>query len=203
MKTFLIPLAALLAASSMPAGEAGEFLSHPGKPVAQPDFKTMPSAPWTVAKGRWEAADGVLVGAEKKEEHHAAVLWHVVPLASAVVECEIQFDGAGTFIIGCDGQKHIGRLVITPKFAKLSEDATEVKGVHPGATLAEVKHDLKRGQWYVVRYGWKDDRMFATVDGQELAGQHPSLGTARTRWWFAVGGDCARLRNVKVSEGRP
>src|SRR4029079_5542011 len=107
------------------------------------------------------------------------------------------------FIIGCDGKKHIGRLVITPKAAKLSEDSTEVKGVHPGANLAELKHDLKRGQWYAVRYGWKGDKMFAMVDGKELVGQHPTLATPRSRWWFAVGGDCVRIRNVKVSEAQP
>ena len=37
------------------------------------------------------------------------------PPESAVVECEFQFDGSNNFIIGCDGKKHIGRLVITPK----------------------------------------------------------------------------------------
>ena len=203
MRLFLTSLFVSMLATVGLAGEAEQFLTHSGKVIAQPDFNSLPGVPWAIAKGKWEVANGVLVAAEKKEEKHSAVLWHNVSPATAVIECEFEFDGAGSFLIGCDGKKHIGRLVVTPKLAKLSEDSTEVKGVHPGATLAEVKQDLKRGQWCAVRYGWKDDKMFAVVDGRELVGQHPALSAVRARWWFAVGGESVHIRNVKVSEGPP
>ncbi|HEY2572830.1 MAG TPA: hypothetical protein VGH65_02135, partial [Verrucomicrobiaceae bacterium] len=82
------------------AGEADSFLSRRGKRIAEPDFKSMPAAPWVVAKGTWTAADGVLTAVEKKEEKHSAVLWHQVGPESAVIECEFQFDGSNNFIIG-------------------------------------------------------------------------------------------------------
>ena len=87
------------------------------------------------------------------------MLWHQVPLQSAVIECEFRFDGARGFLIGCDsGKGHVGRLVITPKSAKICEDSTEVKNVHPGQTLGETKLDLKPGEWHNVRFEWKGDQ---------------------------------------------
>src|SRR4051812_10843514 len=68
-----ILLALVLTASSMAAGSAGEasdFFSRPGKLIEQPDFKAMPGAPWQMAKGKWDAADGVVTPTPIKEENH-------------------------------------------------------------------------------------------------------------------------------------
>ena len=143
MKQFLL---ALLVSVSSPgfAGEAADFLSQPGKLIAQPDFKTMPAAPWSIAKGKWDAADGVITPAPVKEENHVPVLWHSISPASAVIECEFKFDAAGSFIIGCDSNKHIGRVSISPKSARVTDDSTEVKGKSPATLLMEQKFDLKK-----------------------------------------------------------
>ncbi len=185
-------------------------LVQPGKIVAQPDLAhalpaTVPCAPfgpeWIVKHGSWQVQDGALTVSELPENKHAAVLWHLVPMQSAIVECEFQFDGAKAFIVGNDSAaKHVGRLVITAKSAKLSEDSTEIKGKQPGGTLAETALDLKPGQWVSVRLEWSGDRMAARVDGKEIQGQHPTLTTEKARWWFAVSGAKLRLRNVKVTQ---
>ncbi len=62
--------------------------------IAAPDLKGPLPKEWKVAKGTWEARDGVLTGTEVPAEKHAAVLWHQVPLQNAVVECEFMFDGS-------------------------------------------------------------------------------------------------------------
>jgi hypothetical protein len=196
-------IALLLLVTPTLAEEAKPLLVQPGKVVAQPDLKEPLGAEWSVRKGTWDLKDGEFVVAEVPAEKHSAVLWHQVALQSAVIDCEFLFDGASGFLIGCDSaNKHVGRLVITRKSAKISEDSTEVKGVHPGQTLGETKLDLKTGEWYPVHFEWTGDKMAARIDGKEIQGQHPTFSTVKARWWFAVGGAKMRVRNVKVREGK-
>ena len=136
------------------------------------------------------------------EEKHVPVLQDVISPESAVVECEFQLDSAADFIIGCDGAKHIGRVSIMPKSARITDDSTENKATKTPATLLkEEKLDLKKDQWYSAKFGWKGDKIYAMVDGKELVGQAPLFTSKRSRWWFATPG--AHIRNVKVSEGAP
>lgn len=207
------PLLLALVFCSIPAlAEDQPLPVQPGKIVAQPDLTRavpadLPCAPfgpeWIVKHGSWHVQDGAITVSELPENKHAAVLWHLVPLQSAIVECEFQFDGGKAFIIGNDSAaKHVGRLVITAKGAKLSEDSSEIKGKQPGGTLAEAALDLKPGQWVSVHLEWTGDRMAARVDGKELQGRHPTLTTKKARWWFAVSGAKVRIRNVKVTQAQ-
>ena len=105
---------------------------RPGKLVAQPDLKQPLGPEWNSPYGSWDVKDGELIIAEHPEDKHAAVLWHQVALQSAIIECEIQFEGGSGFLIGCDApNRHVGRLVVTAKNAKLAEDSSEIKGKQP------------------------------------------------------------------------
>lgn len=167
--------------------------------VASPDLKSPLPAEWSVRHGTWEVKDGEMQVAELPENKHAAVLWHQVPLQSGVVECEFQFDGAKTFILGCDGDRHIGRIVIVPKMLRILDDSTEVKGKTPSTKLAEAALDLKPGQWYSLRYTWSGDQMTAKLGDVSLEASNPNLGKKKARWWFAVSGASLKIRNIKVS----
>jgi hypothetical protein len=196
-------LTILLAFSSaLLADDAKPLLVTPGKVVAEPTLKEPLDATWSVVKGTWEVKDGEIIASELKEQKHAAVLWQKVGLQSAVIDCEFMFDGAGSFIIGCDGTKHVGRVSITRGSAKISDDSTAVKGVKPPTTLAEAKFDLKPGEWHHARLEWTGDKMAARIDGHELQGSAAALSTAKTRWWFAVSGAKLHLRHVKAWEGK-
>ncbi len=202
MKPLILSLAVSLAISTL-AEDAKSLLLQPGKVVAQPDLRGPLGAGWVVKHGTWDMKDGEMVIAEIPENKHAAVLWHEVGLQSAVIECEFQFDGARGFLIGCDSaNKHVGRLVITAKDAKLAEDSSEIKGKQPGKTIGETALDLKPGQWHAVRLEWTGDKMAARVDGKEIHGEHPTLSATKARWWFAVSGANVRVRNVSVREGK-
>ena len=160
MKSSLTSLFLCLALSLV-ADEPKTPLVKPGKLVAHPDLKESLGTDWTVKHGTWEVKAGELAIAEVPADKHAAVLWHEVGLPSAVIECEFQFEGGRTFILGCDAtNKHVGRLVITAKSAKLVEDSSEVKGKQPGQTLAEAALNLTPGKWYAVRFEWQGDRMW-------------------------------------------
>jgi hypothetical protein len=199
VKHFL-PFLCLFAAAAV--ADDAPLLVHPGKLISQPDLRQPLGPEWSVAKGQWTPADGVLTAVEIPEEKHSSVLHLKTGPGSVVVDCEFRFHGGKIFYVGCDGSKHVGRLVITEKTAKLAEDSTEVKGLSPGHVLAETKVDLKPGEWQKLHVEYVGDQMAARLNGQEMKVQHEYLATPKVRWWFAAGGDSVQIRNIKVSEGQ-
>ena len=180
-----------------------QSFAQDSKPIAAPDLKTPLPSEWSVRHGSWEIKDGVMAVAELPENKHAAVLWHQVPLQTGAVDCEFMWDGAKSFILGCDGDKHIGRIVITPNALRLMDDSAAVKGKVPSTLLATATLDLKPSEWYKLHYEWNGERMAANVDETKVEASSPNLGLKKTRWWFAVGGESMKLRNIKVSGVQP
>ncbi len=169
------------------------------KTIAAPDLKSPLSSEWKVAKGTWEPKDGVLTGTELLAEKHAAVLWHQVPMQTGTVTCEFMLETGKTLILGCDGDRHVGRIVITPQALQVRDDSTEVKGKTPSTLLATTKISLKPGEWHTLTYEWSGDRMTGKVDGAKVEGTSANLAKKKVRWWFAIGGGSVKLRNIKVS----
>jgi hypothetical protein len=202
---FLLPLAvALLGALALPlsAEDAKPLLNHPGKVISAPDFKQPLGSEWSVAKGKWEPADGVLTVTDIPDQKHIPVLHLKTGPTPLIWECEFKFNNGKSFLVGCDAQKHVGRVIIGPKSFKIAEDSTEVKGKVPSHTLQETAVDLKPDAWHKLRVEYAGNQIAARLDGQDLTAQHDYLATPKVRWWFAAA-DTVQIRNVKVTEGEP
>jgi len=184
------------------AEEARPLLNQPGKVISAPDLKQPLGSEWSVAKGKWEPADGVLMVTNIPDENHIPVLHLATGPANVIWECEFRFNAGKSFLVGCDGQKHVGRVVIAPKSFKICEDSTEVKGKVPSDTLTETPVDLKPDDWHTLRVEYAGDQMAARLDGKDLKAQHPYLATPKVRWWFAAA-DGVQIRNVHITEGQP
>jgi len=181
---------------------ADGLLLQPGDRVlTQPELRQPLGPEWSVGKGKWESLEGVLRVTDIPEEHHIPVLHLATGPASLIWECEFRFNAGKSFLVGCDAQKHVGRVVIGPKNFKICEDSTELKGKSPSHTLSETAVDLKSDEWHKLRVESVGDRMAARLDGVELKAEHPYLATPKVRWWFAAG-DSVQIRNVRVSEGK-
>ena len=191
----LLSLIAFLALAVSACAQAEKPLLHDhALPViVTPNFKQPLDATWSVAKGRWTPADGVLEVVENGEDKHVPVLHHKVGLQSAVIECEFRFDGPGSFLVGCDGEKHVGRVVVNATGLSIAEDS-----VAPSHTIAKLSLPVKQGEWHRLRVEWKGDQMAARLDGQELRAQHAYLATSKSRSWLAVG-KAAKVRNLSIS----
>ncbi len=182
---------------------ADGLLLQPGERViTRPELRQSVGPEWSVGKGKWESSEGVLKVTDIPEEHHIPVLHLATGPASLIWECEFRFNAGKSFLVGCDAQKHVGRVVISPKNFKICEDSTEVKGKSPSHTLSETAVDLKSDEWHKLRVESVGDRMAARLDGVELKAEHPYLATPKMRWWFAAG-DSVQIRNVRVTEGKP
>jgi len=205
MKTSLPFVFALLGSFTLPlaAEDAKPLLNQPGKVIAEPSFKEPVAAPWSIGKGTWTAADGVITAADVPEEKHIPVLHLATGPTPLIWECEFKFNAGKSFLVGCDGQSHhCGRVVIGPKSFKVCEDSTEVKGKTPSHTLSEIAVDLKPDEWHKVRVEFANDELAARLDGQDLIGQDPHLTMPKVRWWFAAA-QGVQIRNVHITEGQP
>ncbi len=166
--------------------------------IAAPSFAEPLVAPFVTAKGQWVPAEGVLSVVDIPAEKHIPVLHHKVGLASAVIELEFRWDGVGSFLVGCDSDKHVGRVVINAKGLSIAEDS-----VKPSHTIAQLPLAVKQGEWHKLRVEWKGDQMAARLDGSELRAQHAYLATAKSRSWLAAS-QSVKVRNLKISgEAKP
>jgi hypothetical protein len=204
MKLLLPFLTALLSplAFLLHAEDAKPLLLQPGKIISAPDLKQPLGPEWSVAKGKWEPADGLLTVTDIPDQHHIPVLHLVTGPTSLIWECEFRFNAGKAFLVGCDSQKHVGRVIVGPKNFKVCEDSTEVKGKTPSHTLTEAPVDVKPDEWNKLRVEYVGDQMAARLNGQELRAQHEYLATPKARWWFAAA-DGVQIRNVRVAEGQP
>jgi len=161
--------------------------------IASPSFAEPLAASFVTAKGQWIPAEGVLSVVDIPAEKHIPVLHHKVGLASAVIELEFRWDGVGSFLVGCDSDKHVGRVVINAKGLSIAEDS-----VKPSHTIAQLPLAVKQGEWHKLRVEWKGDQMAARLDGTELRAQHAFLAAAKSRSWLAAS-QTVKVRNLKIS----
>jgi len=161
--------------------------------IAAPSFAEPLVAPFVTAKGQWVPAEGVLSVVDIPAEKHIPVLHHKVGLASAVIELEFRWDGVGSFLVGCDSDKHVGRVVINAKGLSIAEDS-----VKPSHTIAQLPLAVKQGEWHKLRVEWKGDQMAACLGGAEIRAQHAFLATAKSRSWLAAS-QSVKVRNLKIS----
>lgn len=188
----LIVLASLLCTLAF-SRDAKPILVQDELPLlASPDFKAPLDASFSVAKGKWTPAEGVLEVLDLPEEKHIPVLHHQVGLSSAVIEVEFKLEGPGSFLVGCDSTGHVGRVVVNPAGLSIAEDS-----VKPSHTLATLPMKVAPGEWHHLRVEWKGDEMAANLDGKELKAQHPFLATKKGRSWLAAG-KVVQVRNLTI-----
>ena len=153
-------------------------------------------ASFSIAKGKWTPHEGVLNVLDLPEEKHIPVLHHKVGLTAAVIEVEFMLAGPGSFLVGCDSDKHVGRVVVNAAGLSIAEDS-----VKPSHTIAKLPIPVKTGEWQHLRVEWKGEQMAASLDGKELRAQHPFLATPKSRSWIAAG-KSVKVRNLKISGER-
>ncbi|MCB1232136.1 MAG: hypothetical protein KDN19_17855 [Verrucomicrobiae bacterium] len=161
--------------------------------LAAPSFDEPLDDSFSVAKGKWTPEDGVLNVLDLPEQKHIPVLHHKVGLASAVIEVEFLIEGSGSFLVGCDSDKHVGRVVVNAAGLSIAEDS-----VKPSHTLAKAALKVTPNEWHHLRVEWKGDQMAANLDGLELLAEHEYLATPKSRSWLAAG-KSVKVRNLRIS----
>ncbi len=187
-------LPALILASVALGTETKPLLNEKPLPqLAAPSFKEALGSDWQTAKGKWVPDEGVLHMIDLPEQKHVPVLWHKVGLSAAVIELDFRQNAPGVFLVGCDGAKHVARVIVTPAALSIAEDS-----VAPSRTIATTKAVAKLGEWHHLRVEWKGDEMAANLDGVELRAKHPFVASEKARSWLA-GTKNADVKNLTIN----
>lgn len=187
-----------LSLAIMATADEPNLLSRDGSlsELAAPDFKAPLPDTFRAAKGEWTPENGELVVHNIPEQKHIPVLHHLVGLSEAVIEVDFKLKGPGIFLVGCDSDKHVGRVVVRPAELSIAEDS-----VKPSHTIAKLPVTVEPGVWHHLRVEWKGKQMAASLDGKELSAEHEFLATPKSRSWLAAS-DSVRVRNLRIS-GKP
>lgn len=170
--------------------------------VSEPSFKATFQAPFETVRGKWQhSTEGVVSVTDIPEEKHIPVLFHNAQLDEAFFELEFRFEKPGTLIVGCDSQKHIGRVLVTSTGLTIQEDSNE-----KSTNVAHLPFVVELGKWHRFKASWAGDKFAGILDGKELKARHPYFVAKRLRSWIAAS-DLVQIRNLKIygksSEPKP
>lgn len=199
MKRTLLLSSLLFAATFAARAEDKPLLAVPGELSYENTFAKGAEAPWKVAKGTWEAADGVLRGSEKAEDHHPGVTRMPLTVQNFIIQYEVKLDGAKMTTLSVNGKKnHMARILIGPDFVQVQRDDTDHEGPDKAVVFARMAADVKPGTWHKVRMELVGDTMLGKVDDVVAFGSNDLFKDEKGNFGFTVAGQAVELRNLKV-----
>lgn len=199
--------------ASEPPPEPKPLLTKPGKVIFSEDFREIPHerdrknktrGGWQSGKGRWEMKDGVLVGVEKAEEKHGAMLTKPgLPFHNAAVQVSFRLDGARAITLDANSQA-LGRIIavtVTSTSLKLSRS---LGGGDKMDVLDTVPLKLETGTWHTLLLEMQGKEVVASIDGKHVTfGAGERIDVDKTSVQFRVGGESAAFKDLRVRETTP
>jgi len=207
------------------------LLTERGKIVLSQDFDTpVPMTKnvaeheqkriWRQAFGNWEFTGGGLRASQIGEQKHSAVILYPMAGRDGVFQVDVRLDGARRFVMGFNDP--VAQRAPTARFPKGRAAAEHVCSVsvdahgfyaqkddhdHDGPDVAlpfgEVALEVRPGAWKTLLVEIKGDEMVATMDGRSISGAHPLIAGEKATFFFAVVGDTASVRRLRVWEALP
>jgi hypothetical protein len=181
---------------------------------------------WRLRIGSFAIREGRLVGTEKPEDGHGAVIQAPVAFSDAIIEFSFRIvDGrAFNFVVNDKACKtvhagHICRVAVSMKGFRLGDDKEGVMRNDIFAMRRDPKRKkevdallvgrsknlpfkLKANQWYKIRVTMIGEEMRLRVDGQELGSlRSPGIGhPTKSDFGFTVKGKQVEFDEVRVWE---
>lgn len=197
MRTAVL-LACLLALPVL--AEDKPLLGVPGKLIYENALAGVPEG-WSAAIGKWEAADGVLRGAEQAADKHGAVVRRKMPLQDFILQYDVKLDGAkGSSLSINDPKGHLARIAVAAKSVRVTKDDHDKDGPDKPEVFGNLKADFQPGAWITVRMEIVGDTMLAQAGGIAAFGTHEQLAGPKANLGLTVAGESASFRNFKVWE---
>lgn len=163
---------------------------------------------WKTGVGSWKQVDGVLKGAERPADKHAAALRRVIETEDADYELKFRFTGKGKgFHFGFDPARgelpkkgHLFSIVVTPESWKILRhaDKRDVKA-YPNKNLAMSKATFEADKWYTLKVMTRGEAVTATISGMKsLKASDPEFGVRKPTLVFRCLGDGIEIDDLKV-----
>ena len=172
-----------------------------GKPAFEETFDT-PSlaAAWSVKKGDWQVQDGSLVGKEKKEDNHPAVLFLDKPLHDSTIRFSFKLDGSKGLALSYNtGKGHLFRCSFNAKGVVINRDRDKNDAASKASEMAKATTTFNKGSWYTVLVSIEGNKVTLRTDnGVQLEATDPALNVEKTGFRFVTTGESVALDDVKV-----
>lgn len=201
------------AGAAEPSPDAKPLLTKPGKLLFSEDFNQVPherdkqnktKGGWQSGKGRWEIKDGVLVGAEKPEEHHGGMLTKPrLAFHDAAVQVSFRFDGATGITLDANSQA-LGRIIAASVSSTELTLSRSLAGGDKLEVLDKVPLKLEAGIWHLLLLEMQGSEVAATVDGKQAAfGSGERIDVDKTSVQLRLRGESVAFKNLRVWEATP
>jgi 3-keto-disaccharide hydrolase len=176
-------------------------LVKPGKVVLEEHFDSSQLGKgWTTPKGNWEIKDGVVVGKEKKDDMHAAVLTLTQPFKSTAIRYSFKADGAQGVTLSFNHPKgHLFRIVINNDSLVINKDPDKAVAGSKAKQLAKADGKFPAGQWHTLLVEIQGDKVAVQADnGAKAQVSDPSLSVEKTGYRFVMRGESLLLDDVTI-----
>lgn len=157
-------------------------------------------AGWSAVKGDWKIVDGSLVGREKKEDAHAAVVNCNQPNRNSTIQLSFKLDGTDGFHLSFNYAKgHLFRILVGKKKVFIRTDKDKKDPASKPITLATADAEIEPGTWHTMRVKLDGEQVTVQInDDVKLKGSHPSLDVDKPNYRFVVRGATLALDNLKI-----
>src|SRR3954447_8569033 len=173
---FAFVVFACFLSAAEPPPDVKPLLTNAGQVVFSEDFTEVPHerdkknktrGGWQSGKGRWEIKDGVLVGAEKAEEKHGAMLTKPrLAFHNAAVQVSFRLDGARAFTLEANSQA-LGRIIAVTVTSTSLKLARSLTGGDKMEVLDSVSLKLDPGTWHTLLLEMQGKEVVASIDGKQ------------------------------------
>ena len=177
------------------------ILAKPGKVVLEEHFDASQLGKgWTTPKGNWQITGGVVVGKEKKEDMHAAVLTLTQPFKNSVVRYSFKADGAKGVTLSFNHPKgHLFRILINEDSLAINKDPDRAVAGSKARSLAKADGKFPAGQWHTLLVEVQGDKVAVQADnGVKLQASDPSLSVDKTGYRFVMKGESLLLDDLTI-----
>jgi hypothetical protein len=160
---------------------------------------------WLVQKGEWQPQEKVLVGWEKKEDMHAAVLLLAQPFKNGAIRFSFNRDGVTGFNLSLNHARgHLFRILINEDGLIINKDRDKRDPASRPQTLARVDGPLPTGQWHTLLVEIVDETVVVRCDnGLVVEARDPALAVEKTGYRFVMRGSRLLLDDITVWQANP
>jgi hypothetical protein len=161
--------------------------------------------PWAVAKGAWEIKAGNIVGKEKAEDKHNAVLSLNLPKRDSVIRFSFKMEGAKLFHLSFNHAKgHLFRVQVTPDAVTVNLDKDKDDTASKVVVLGKAEVPFPAGTWHTMQVELKGEKVIIQTDnGAKVEASNPVLNVDKTGYRFVTKGESLLIDDLKVWDVAP
>jgi hypothetical protein len=181
-------------------------LAKIGAIAFQDDFSaTELGKSWLQSKGEWTVREGALVGREKMEDKHAAVLTLQQPFRNAVLRYSFKIDGATGVNLSLNHAKgHLFRVAVSETGLTITKDKDKKDPASKPRPLAKAEGRFTPGQWHTLLVEIQGDKVVVQADnGARLEARDASLDVDKTGYRFVMRGETFALDDLTIWRVEP